>query len=618
MHKISNPKCGYSIAEALVTLFIVALVFVIMAPSISGRKPKLKNYFHSKHGAFYCPPDPERPCVFDPPKDVKDIFVIAVGGGGGGAGAYCSSETNTYKGAQDKDVTGKWDYTPMTATYIEASGSSGGSYQGNCAEYPGGDYVPTKHAYDCNNYPNAYYYNRNFYCKQGNERTYNCRDIWDEALKKWVEKCDTYSPSRYYWSVAQYDNPSKGSISCNFNNSYTPNDCKTWQSGNLSNDSGDQWNCYREPDFIHDFYKGVSVEDAKYESSCSTPWLLKPEVGQPNRGCNKNVYGGRGGSGEYYNKRVCPVPVDSECIKMREAHSINTGCTAKQKAQGWGYGPKFPANKQCGHNFDDFGCTSPHKGAVGQKCVEYSDKSTKISFKIAKPGTDRGGSAMESTIVGYKNLAGGVGGKANTHGYVYPSGVAGGGHTGMSEEYSTFPANNTKPGSPGYVKFTKKYIEVGGGGGAGKMKAGYFKNVKGPVTITVGQGGLGGKAGAVGGDGGTTIVKAAKGGFSISNENTGGSGAPPTSGGVFDPGMINGVLFSVEGGAGGDHTRYYEVCFDPADDNEEDPNKHDGGGGDSSKVPEYGGGGAGKGGIAPDCEANDGDDGKRGGVIIFY
>lgn len=593
-------KSAYSIAEALVTLLIVAIIFVAIAPNLVGKRPKLKNYFHSNHGIFTC--TGQAVCNFPLPKDVKDIFVIAVGGGGGGAGAYCSSSNSYYSGDQEKDVTGKWSFVPGRAVYVDASSSSGGSWYGNCKRYPG-DFVPSQHAYDCNVYPDAYYYERHYSCDQGDEIWRSRDQVWNEEKKQYVWEYEWYTPKRYEWDKNNYRTDGKYDIHCDYNKS-TSRDCGDWTSGQLSS------NCNYSYDFYHDFYRGTSLEDKnKGSGTCSTNWLLKPEVNDPKRGCDAKVFGGRGGNGWKYTARICPEPKPETCLQWRQAHSVGTGCTAKDIAAGkkW-MGESYPQNKQCGHPYGAWGCIEPHKGAVSKKCMIYSDEGTKISYSIGKPGTARGGAANPLEIVGYTTKSGGAGGKANTN--PTGDGVSGGGHNGMSLEYSTYSpvtksSDNTLPGKPGYINFEEKYIAVGDGGSAGKMKAGYFKNVKGPITITVGAGGTAGLNGGEGGDGGTTTVKAAKGGFSVAT----GAGTPAT-GGNMDKGSSDGTLFSVPGGAGGTHSTYYEQC--------DGDNEHGGGSGEASKIQDFGKGGNGNGGIVPGCARNDGSPGNWGGVIIFY
>lgn len=145
-------KKAYSIGEALITMLIIALVFIAVTPSLSKKKIHLNSLFRIKHGVYTCKGES---CTFNLPDGVKDIFVIATSGGGGGAGTYCGSSTYTISGGVGGDVSGTIAAHGMA--HIAALAGGGASCQGCCDAYPYGEFNPELHKKRCNIYPNATY-----------------------------------------------------------------------------------------------------------------------------------------------------------------------------------------------------------------------------------------------------------------------------------------------------------------------------------------------------------------------------------------------------------------------------------------------------------------------------
>lgn len=751
---VKHTSKAYSIAEALATLFIISIIFVAVAPSIIGKKPKIASFVQAlrSHGVYYCN---EGNCTFNLPKDVKDIYVIAVGGGGGGAGSSCSEEGTTYGGEQEKDVDGTYEYTPLRTLYISGSSASGGSTQlrhngkYDCDYYtPADDFnqIPNygSHSYECNVYKSEGIAHRYGEKKTANmcthtyweyiDHPYNddewvCNWVDDESsCKTWDEtvtpkKCTEYNKKQdcgwetityhdWYWdNVERTEQCNPGSYhSWKENDTTLPwsyslewkgqttlysqycdrNNGKaiTYTNGYVGNCSygSKSFNCceyasenkyYGADPHIGTDFDWQYIVTGKYPREadltgrsdvCEISWLHKPEEGRPNRYCNAAVFGGNGGSGRAYYNRVCPIPGEGTCIKYREAHTITSSCTEDQiRTQAESEGceeihwtkPKDVTEKLwntllkkcsyeqlqyklmragvCGHAYGEYNCFEPHRTPVTKKCIDWDFKGKTIAFTIGYPGKagkpdgtagrpiylNRPTANASGVItLGTDPIDGGDAGRLNAHGSD-KGGVSGGGHTGMSREYSALPIYNTEPGKPGWLGFAVKFIDVGLGGRAGTTRAGYFKNVEGPIQITVGAGGLGGANGAEGADGGTTIVKARKGGFNTfydvpSDDSP--TGVAPSGNSQIDTGTNDGTLFVAAGGAGGKHSRNYERCSVSGTTSifDQDENKYGGGGGYSSEVEGYGRGGNGAGGTVPDCPKSSGENGQNGGVIIFY
>lgn len=224
-------KKAYSIAEALVTMLIIALVFIFVAPQISKKRYLFKNIPFGKHGIYTCK---QESCVFNPPIGVRDIYVVATSAGGGGAGTTCGSETQGSTGSVGVDITG--NIAPHGLIHVDALAGGGASCQGQCDKYPHGEFIPSLHEQRCNIYPNASY------------------EEYDETTKEYTTKY----------------------ISCDFNKS-TPEECSTANLG----------------------------ESQEGNDVCAKTWIAKPEVGDPKRFCNANVYGKCGAPGASITVDFC-------------------------------------------------------------------------------------------------------------------------------------------------------------------------------------------------------------------------------------------------------------------------------------------------------------------------
>lgn len=310
-----------------------------------------------------------------------------------------------------------------------------------------------------------------------------------------------------------------------------------------------------------------------------------------------------------------------------------------QKCGAWNLQAKLQSEGKCGHPYGKYNCYVPHDGAVSKTCIEWDDSAKTIAYTIGyqgKAGKPTGTKGRDTYLnrptssaggipqFGSATIQGGEAGPLNRHGSD-KGGRPGGGHTGYSKEYSAYPRYHTQDGQVGWLGFAVKYINVGQGGSAGLTKAGYFKNVEGPIVITVGAAGKGGANGAVGTAGGQTVVKARSGGFNIfydiptgSESPTGGSGNNSNAGTDIGPG--DGTLFVSNGGAGGIHRKQYETCSVSGSTElfDAESNKYSGGQGYPSEFDGYGHGGNGNGGTVPGCPPSSGHDGQGGGVIIFY
>ena len=113
-------KPAFSLAEALITLLVVAIITIATIPVIT-KKHRDRN--QEKHGAFACywsgntlvgrylingektsaktsydAQEGRTGCVFDPPIGVKNLIVTVVGGGGGGARGYYEDKSHVVVG----------------------------------------------------------------------------------------------------------------------------------------------------------------------------------------------------------------------------------------------------------------------------------------------------------------------------------------------------------------------------------------------------------------------------------------------------------------------------------------------------------------------------------------
>lgn len=161
MSIIKINKSGFSIAEALVTMLIVALIIMITLPIITKRGVKGSgtsggwecrfNPVTGKHESITIKTpqnvDPSAPpesygkvsddgssCIFTPPKSARNFTVNVIGGGGGGAAASTEAdELNADLGGS----TFVPKYTGMYNILVIGGGGSGGCT--NCGHGPAQD-----------------------------------------------------------------------------------------------------------------------------------------------------------------------------------------------------------------------------------------------------------------------------------------------------------------------------------------------------------------------------------------------------------------------------------------------------------------------------------------------
>lgn len=137
MLKSEYKNSAFSIAEALMTMLIVALIMIMTMPIITHKfqkgtgisgswkctyNPVSGNYIVESEGA----PSGTSPdgCTFTPPAGARNFTVNAIGGGGGGASATVGLETFA------KSFKGTYNYVPpikgfYTITAIGGGGSGG-------------------------------------------------------------------------------------------------------------------------------------------------------------------------------------------------------------------------------------------------------------------------------------------------------------------------------------------------------------------------------------------------------------------------------------------------------------------------------------------------------------
>ena len=131
---IKNVFSGFSLAEALIVLLVVAIIVAISAPMITKRRKSLReNAVHGKWACKYIdgtlhsataenvddplPDDSEweKDCKFPSiAKNVKYLWVEVYGGGGGGARGYATpwiSKTYSYDLGTPAPRDGEYDIT---------------------------------------------------------------------------------------------------------------------------------------------------------------------------------------------------------------------------------------------------------------------------------------------------------------------------------------------------------------------------------------------------------------------------------------------------------------------------------------------------------------------------
>lgn len=497
---MTAQKKAYSIAEALITVFIIAVIIAVISPSLAKRNKYLNKIFNvGKHGIYTCK---DETCTFIPPEGVKDVYIIAASAGGGGAGTVCGKEITNYSGAVESDVT--LAINPNGKMKVEAIAGGGASCQGKCDMYPFGKFDPALHAKRCKIYSSAFYTTK-------------------EEIPQYKEVYNPETKTTATVVIGYKQEDVKHGIVCDFNG--TP-DKKCSEATLGDSDEGNE--------------------------VCGKSWIHKPEVGNPDRSCNAAVYGPCGADGAAASAEFCAWK--NSCLKRDE------------------------------------------RG----KCA-LSETPQNIPSKIGGSGRKDGGSANPTKVGSYMDLAGGPGCAGGPDAGGSKVNGAGGSHSGMSKAWSEIPVPNTEDGGVGRVTVTEKYIMWGGGGQPGRTKAGYFKNITGPIVMTVGKGGNGGATNGL--NGGPTIVRAQKGGYSVTTKTVH-SGKNLTDKG-------SGLLLEVNGGLGGIQYKYYESC--DSSENYFDTLK----GGEHYNAKSHGG----NGGVAGDidnCPQTIGADGKEGLVVIFY
>lgn len=511
-----TTKDGYSIAEMLVTMFIVAIVIIAAAPSL-GKKKIADRYFNgAKHSIYVCK---EKDCIFNPPKGSRNLYIIAVGGGGGGTGSHCSSESTSVSGNYDRALSGTMSTTGGYLYHLYASTGSGSSMQGSCQAYPG---IPIQA-----------------------DISRRCRIDYKEKKIGTKKKCD--SEGRNCIDVDDIDY-----ITCDYN-------------------SGGSWSdkCYG-----HGYETTRNAEESHtgISGACGIVWVLKPEIGKPNRYCNKKIFGGRGGNGTNSGTTFCPAI--EGCLKYDEYGR----CTWKDTVTALTY-------------------------TIGKGAFDQAESGASITAKLPRGKNSYSLDANGNKITKYEySYGGGAGGALGVHG-VGGSGFAGGKHSGMSEEYSTQPVPNWFKGENGQLSLSRNTIKWGDGGYPGETKSAYFKNVTGPVRITIGKGGKGSRdKGEIGTN---TVVTAVEGGFGIDTKSI-----IPSLKNLFDKGSPTGFLIEAEGGKGGEQHTYYESCSSS--------NYYGILPGKTHPSGSSGGGAGGEGGTIPTCTDKPGSDGQNGIVYIFY
>ncbi len=155
---LEKNACGFSLAEALITLLIVCLITLATVPVLTKKRRAMSNV---AHGAFACYWSGDKlvgkyymngnitdaktmhdnqenrdGCIFTPPTNATNFVVTTVGGGGGGASGDYAFYRNTYSiGSHTFNI-------PVTGLYdaiVIGGGGGGGGSKGGCSDpYCGG------------------------------------------------------------------------------------------------------------------------------------------------------------------------------------------------------------------------------------------------------------------------------------------------------------------------------------------------------------------------------------------------------------------------------------------------------------------------------------------------
>lgn len=685
----NKQKKAYSLAEALVTMFIIVLVSIIIIPSIVGKRSKRVSYVigPNDHGIIECKEG--ETCEFEPSEDNPlDIVVVATGGGGGGGGSTCGSDITHLEGSKEEDVKGTCAFSPNQVLWVEASAAGGASLPGMCDRYPG-YFKANEHSYNCKWYPQATRTTTKQWCGTCSETTDKCLEYEKtcESYEKdedgndtstcasWKETstCARYE-IRYYPCVKSSSSSVSGSCNYNSGNTSFCDDLPPDVPGGKCGDSS----YTAEHTSVN---KGNSQEVIKTGRGdvCSISWVLAEQNGyshEAGRACNGAIFGGRGGSGQYFPKqRICPSASSSECQSWIEAHGAGSICSDEQIDQyveeqlqgdcplGAGYqlsntvpiemnsddsflgtivklllnvivvGSVEDVNNKCsstaiaermkefgicGHPQGEHNCTEDHTGPMDRQCSIYNSASLNSLMVIGKAGVTQGQSANPTTLFGKGTVQGSASDEGMT---IHEVGMA------------NVAAQTLAGGGGGSVG--AHGANGGGRGGGGHNPGDHFTDNPTPNNVLnkVGDGqvgfvecttywvdrGLGGEAGEIR----TGYLKDTTGKVSII-VGPGGAGGHSSSGsnGGDVRIMVDGKEFAtVKGGAGGTQERVYEEC--EAGDNglmgegyytEGYPGQD----GDISDTG-YGTGGNGTSAVpGPNCTGSTGENGIPAGVVIFY
>lgn len=492
-------------------MFIIAIVFIAAAPSLSKKKYENRYFNSAKHGIYVCK---DNDCNFTPPKGSNNLFIIAVGGGGGGAGTNCTVKEEIRTGSGNLSG-GDFSITKGIVYRLIAQTGGAASVHGRCDIYTteNGNYEkPPREESD---------YGR-----------YKRRSAWGG-----------YEGHNYLIYYLLVPNES-GSYKDKYGND-------RWCSkidGRLDGDDGYRTNLA----FCSTADKCVGYDERGRCIFSDASTKLSYTIG-PTAGTMQDEEGMSGAridltfpeKEDFFNEL-------GELIKQKEYFLLGGYGTNTKRVNTGGKGPYVAGKNGRGGNG---GC---HMGGdVGHYWEQVHDKNSDGSYQL-----DQNGRPMYT--------------------------------------------ENWMMGDEGKIHLTQNIINWGDGGNAGEVKSGYFKNVTGPVKITLGKGGKGGDAnGEKGEDGTNTVVTAEKGGFGIKANST-----ILKLGNLFDKGDNNGFLIDSKGGEGGKRYVYYENCADyntyeslPGKKNHTDFGK---------------GGNGGEGGTVPVCTEKKGYNGETGAVYIFY
>lgn len=362
-----NVKNGYSLAEALITMTIIVLLILAVIPMFVGKRSKRVVHIVGKddHGIVECPAGED--CEIELPKgEVRDVFVIATGGGGGGAGSYCGESIQRFYGDKEKTVNGSCKFENDLVLYMEASAAGGGSSQGFCDKYPG-IFKAKEHEKNCKIFPKTQITINQYEETKTIKQVYECRNVDDTDSCKTYKKndkgeytttCETYNkkelcqdwdtnPAEYLYGYG-LKNATTTTLNCDLNQKSQSNCLENYNSSNPSK----PYPHYKkfpnigekiEYEKVIDYGSSEEAIKTKRADVCEVDWVHAPEVAtSENRYCNAALFGGIGGKGEFYEKRLCPAG-KQDCGQWRGDHAISSSCNDEQlnkraKEKGCPYG----------------------------------------------------------------------------------------------------------------------------------------------------------------------------------------------------------------------------------------------------------------------------------------